>query len=132
MACFAGAYGAYRLFLRAPPLAFPADATEVHWLDRDLSPDWDTWGQATLGEASCRRWVADRFPELRPVGSVAIAPVESHWLTWGDPTDERGARVSWWRPAEMRPEHTWFRQRGDVWEIVQCTEGRAHVHLFSH
>lgn len=110
----------------------PADASDVHWAALDVFPDFDTWVQAKLPDASCRKLVSERYAELQPLDRVSIPKGEEHWLTWSYPQQPLGVSVDWWTAGEMRPENTWVRRNGDLWAIVQCAEGHVYMHFFSH
>ncbi|MEM9073019.1 MAG: hypothetical protein AAGE52_31225 [Myxococcota bacterium] len=126
-------------YITRPPYAvaeLPSEADDVHWLNRDLFPDWSLSVSATLAEQPCRGYVARAFPDLAPLDVSTLEQTlgeEASWgVNWGTAAWPGDERYDWWRPQAVDEHPTWYRNRGGAWELVQCSDGHVFYEDFSH
>ena len=130
-------------YVHRPPLVvreLPAEASDIHYLDRDMFPDWSFSMSAALPEEACRAYVDAVHDDLEAFdGSAVIASIgeeEASWaFGWGRRDDDRvpdPERRGWWHPSPVDAHPTWYANNGGAWELVQCSQGRVFYESFSH
>ena len=137
VAVLAGLAGLAAWYFRRPPLVvreLPDTATDVHWLERDLFPDFSFSMSAALPEDDCRAYVSRLYSDLTPLEPAALRGAlgeeASVGLSWGHPYEQPDR--PWWHPQPVDETPTWYGNNGGAWELIQCTGEHVFYESFSH